>query len=230
MIYDHMQELELSDTQKADRRSLRDQVCSLILSRIGDGLLQPGDRVVEARIAEELKISTIPIREALRELIARRVLEFEPHKGARVREVSIPETIEALQVKAALEGLAAPLTGNKLQNNCAELRKAVDDILESVKNHDYYRFQKCNQTFHSLIVQAADNSVLLRLWESLAFEIRTRIIMDYVAERDSLEIAAEHTEIVDALDEGDTERASALLSSHARHLVEYIQQQVDDLK
>jgi DNA-binding GntR family transcriptional regulator len=95
----------------ASRYSLSEQVRNYILAKIARGELAPGDRIVEARIAEELKVSSIPVREAIRELIAKRILEYTVHKGARVRQVSMAETVDALHVKAVLEALATRLAG-----------------------------------------------------------------------------------------------------------------------
>jgi DNA-binding GntR family transcriptional regulator len=93
-----------------------------ILARIATGQFPPGYKIVEARIAEELHVSTIPVREAIRELVAKRVLEYLVHRGARVREVSMAETIDALRVKAVLEALAARLGGPKLILLAPQLR------------------------------------------------------------------------------------------------------------
>jgi len=88
------------------RHSLRDQIRETLLKRIGAGELQPGDRIVEARLAEEFGVSSIPIREAIRELVAMRVLEFANHKGAWVRQISLAETVEGLEIKALEAGHA----------------------------------------------------------------------------------------------------------------------------
>ncbi len=77
------------------RSSLREQVRDLLLERIANGELKPGDRIVEARLVEELQASNIPVREAIRELVAKRVLDSAPHKGAWVRQPSVLEAIEA---------------------------------------------------------------------------------------------------------------------------------------
>jgi len=59
----------------ANRYSLSAQVRDAIEGKIATGELAPGDRIVEARIAAELHVSSIPVREAIRELVAKRVLE-----------------------------------------------------------------------------------------------------------------------------------------------------------
>ena len=67
------------------RTVLREQVKDVLLQRIASGELQPGERLVETRIAQELGTSQAPVREALRDLQLLRLVESEPFRGSRVR-------------------------------------------------------------------------------------------------------------------------------------------------
>ena len=209
----------------ASRYSLSQQVRNHILNKITTGELAPGDKVIEARIAAELHVSTIPVREAIRELAAMRVLNYWVHRGARVREVTVSETVDALHVKGVLEALAARLAGKKLRRSLAELQQYSDHIQEAARRHDWVQYQDQNQLFHRSIAEAAGNQILLSLWDSLAFEVRTRFIMDFLCIVDATELAREHNEILQAIDIGDTGRVAELLSDHANKLVEYLMEQ-----
>jgi DNA-binding GntR family transcriptional regulator len=209
----------------ASRYSLSQQVRNHILNKVSTGELAPGDKVIEARIAAELHVSTIPVREAIRELAAMRVLNYWVHRGARVREVTVSETVDALHVKGVLEALAARLAGKKLRRSLAELQQYSDHIQEAARRHDWVQYQDQNQLFHRMIVQTAENQILLRLWDSLAFDVRTRFIMDFLRIVDATELAREHNEILQAIGVGDTGRVAELLSDHANKLVEYLMEQ-----
>jgi len=204
----------------ANRYSLSAQVRDAIEGKIATGELAPGDRIVEARIAAELHVSSIPVREAIRELVAKRVLEYVVHKGARVREVSMAETIDALEVKAVLEALAARLAGEKILQTAAVLRACLAPIGAALRARDYVRFQALNQDFHRTIVEASGNPILLSLWDTLAFEVRTRFIMDGLKTVDPDEMVKEHADLCAAVEAGDTEGVASLSMSHTRHLVE----------
>jgi len=210
----------------ASRSSLSEHVRNYILARIATGQFPPGYKIVEARIAEELHVSTIPVREAIRELVAKRVLEYLVHRGARVREVSMAETIDALRVKAVLEALAARLGGSKLLSLAPQLRAFLRSILESATNRDFVEYQDQNQQFHRAIVEASGNQILLAQWDSLAFEVRTRFLLDYLKVVDPQVLAREHADILRAIEDGATETVAGLLNSHANHLVEYLQRQM----
>jgi DNA-binding GntR family transcriptional regulator len=218
--------MKAKQVETANRYSLSSQVADSILARIASGQILPGERVIEAKIAEEFGVSSIPVREAIRELAAKGVLEYVMHKGARVREVSMSETIDALEVKGVLEALAARLGGERLSDQAAKLRKSIGPIGDSLRKHDHFRFQQLNQNFHRIIVETAGNSILLRLWDYLGFDVRTRAIMDYMMITDPEEQVREHQDIVDAIESGDKARVASLLSTHSDHIVRHLQEQM----
>jgi len=207
------------------RVSISQQIRKHLLDRIACGRMQPGDRIIEAQVASEMSVSSIPVREAIRELVAMGILQFAPHHGAWVRKVSLLETIQAFEVRSVLEPLAVESAARRLQGKCNQLRQVAKQIVDAAKVRDFASFQHHNQVFHRAIAEASDNQVLLRVWDSLAFEVRTRFTMDYLTTVDPVAIAREHKPIVTALDRGDAKEAAALLRSHSRELVEYLRAQ-----
>src|SRR6056297_113053 len=207
--------------------SIAQRVKALLLQRIGSGQLRPGDRVREAELASEVNASTIPVREAIRELVAIGVLDFAPRRGAWVRQVSIAETIEALEVKAELEKLAARTAAARLRGKCGSMRATVRRIVAAAKRRDFHAYQQHNQTFHRAILVASGNGTLLRLWDSLAFDVRTKLILDFLSSADPVKVAREHDRIVVALDQGDGVASARLLSTHSRQLVKFLKREVE---
>ncbi|MGA2642872.1 MAG: GntR family transcriptional regulator [Spirochaetia bacterium] len=214
------------DPVAASRYSLSAQVSNHILNKIAIGELAPGDRIVEARIASELRVSSIPVREAIRELVAKRVLEYVVHKGARVREVSMAETVDALQVKAVLEALAARLAGAGLARCTARLEECLRPMRGLLVRHDFVRFQDQNQRFHRAIMETSGNQILLAMWDSLAFEVRTKFILDHMKALDPEELTGEHENVLRAIEAGDTEGVAQLLMTHSHHLIEGLKNQI----
>jgi DNA-binding GntR family transcriptional regulator len=207
-------------------KPLRELVRETILERIGAGELSPGERVIEATLAKELGISSIPVREAIRELASMKILEFAPHRGAWVRKISLRETIEALRIRAVLEPMAAQTAVPRLRGRCEDLRRTVQAIVAAARCRDFVALQQHNQQFHRAIVDASGNRVLLRLWDSMAFEVRTRFVVEYLTAFDPVTLAREHEPIVEAIERGDTRKTAGLLKSHSRGLVRYLKQQL----
>jgi DNA-binding GntR family transcriptional regulator len=196
------------------RDCMRDQIRRVLVERILDGVYKPGDRLVELQIARELKTSQGPVREALREMEALRLVESETYRGTRVRAFTDREREEAGQVRGMLEQAAAQWAAVVPKRNVAPLRTELEAIRAAAATHDLDGFARHNMAFHRLIVEAAGNAVLLRVWDSLTLEVRTRIGLSQLDI--DLGFAAEmHVPIVEALDRGDGETAGRLLREHA---------------
>ena len=136
--------LLLQDTSMTVRRnSVPQQIRERLLEQIARHALRPGDRLVEAKIAEEMGTSSIPVREAIRELVAMRILESAPHRGAWVRQVSLQETIEAFEIRASLEPLAAEPAAQKLKGKCSSMRRTVRAIVAAARKADFAELVRC---------------------------------------------------------------------------------------
>jgi DNA-binding GntR family transcriptional regulator len=193
---------------------MRDQIRRTLVQRILDGYYRPGDRLVELQIARELKTSQGPVREALRELEALRLVESETYRGTRVRALSERECEDAGRVRGVLEQSAAVWAAPALQRNLGPLVAEFEAIRRCAATRDLDGYARHNMGFHRLIVEASGNAVLLRVWDSLTLEVRTRIGLSRLA--GSLTSAAEtHAPIVDAFERGDGETAGRLLLEHA---------------
>src|SRR5438034_10517560 len=106
---------------KIERTCLADKVREIILSYIAEGKFQSGERLVELNVAKELGVSQAPVREAFQQLVAMKVLESQPHKGTRVREVTQQEMIESTVVRGILEQAAAEMAAPQLKDSIEKL-------------------------------------------------------------------------------------------------------------
>ena len=198
-----------------ERSCLSDRIRRELARRIVEGELKPGERLVEMRIAEEFASSQTPVREALRELEALRLVESAPYKGTWVREVDPRETSEAYTIRGALERLACETAVEALRGKTAGLREVVAAMRRAAEEGDHDELARLNQEFHRSIVAASNNRTLLQIWESLSFEARVRRSLARGG-RDWAANAAWHGTVVDALDAGDAATAGRLLEEHAR--------------
>ncbi|MCC9604706.1 GntR family transcriptional regulator [Blastopirellula sp. JC732] len=196
------------------RQCMSDEIRDTLATRIYDGSLQPGERLIELAIAQEFGTSQTPVREALRELEAMRLVQSEPYKGTRVREITPREMAEAYLVRAILEQRAAELAAPRFQNSIDRLQQKVDEICESAARGDIDAYARSNMEFHRAIVAAADNQVLLQSWDALQFDARIRVNL-FRKNKAIVDRAAEHQPIIDALARGDGDEAGRLLREHS---------------
>lgn len=204
-----------STTMKDVRLCMSDRIRSTLASRIFDGTLKAGDRLIELDIAREFDTSQTPVREALRELESLRLVESVPYRGTRVREISHREMVEAYTVRGALEQLAAELAAPRLKGNVTAIRESLALIHLAARHRDIEAYARHNMDFHRAIVVASDNEVLIQSWERLSFEARVRLHLRRNPEPNLVERAREHDAPVDALEAGDGVTAGRLLREHA---------------
>lgn len=198
-----------------DRLCMSDRIRVSLETRIFDGTLKAGDRLVELEIAREFDTSQTPVREALRELESLRLVESVPYRGTRVREISNREMVEAYTVRGVLEQLAAELAAPRLKGNVATIRESLAKIHKAARDGDIEGYARHNLDFHRAIVVASDNEVLIQSWDRLSFEARVRLHLRRHQDTNLVERAREHDGPVDALEAGDGITAGVLLREHA---------------
>lgn len=204
-----------------NRAILREQVKEILLQRILDGEYKPGDRLVELQIAQEFGVSQAPVREALRELEALGFVESEPYRGSRVRAITKAELTEIYPVRAALEEVAARAAAERLAGNVEALGAELEAMHVAAEKGDLYEQVQHDVEFHRLIVEASGNRVLRDVWKSLRIEART-LISALKADIGGHEIAEMHRPVLEALAEGNAEKAGLLLRKHVEYFGELI--------
>lgn len=198
-------------------------IARTIRERILNGELQPGERLVEARLSVELGVSRVPVREALRLLAADGVVTIEPRRGASVTVYS-PELIaELVEVRATLETLNAKLAARRHNPELvARLQKIVSKGAEIAKSDDLRQLNDDNVEFHEALAGIASNSVLQDMVRSL--RERTAPIFAPHSRKRARENWEEHSAIVRAVIAGDAELAGLLAGRHVYSAAQVVPQ------
>ncbi len=192
---------------------LRQRLKEALLRRIIGGHYDPGERLVELRIAEEFGTSQGPVREALRELEATGLVTNIPRRGTYVAEVMSSGLREIYTVRGALEEQATRIVTSRRCCDIDALQRATDLMREAALASDIHGVIEHSVTFHRTIMEAAGNRLLLNIWQSLQIETRTTITM-LTEGLDLVEIADSHQPIVDAIRSGDAELAAREAREH----------------
>jgi DNA-binding GntR family transcriptional regulator len=221
-------------TKSADLRSdpvarnvLSAQVKDRILQWILEGELAPGSRIVETRVARELGTSQAPVREALRDLATLGVVEMQAYRGARVRRPTKRELVEAMEVRAELEAMAARLAATRITEVClAELRRLIADMLKWADSGNVHEHARINTEFHAAVVRASGNRTLERTWSMLEPFARTYVTAA-VPGIDLHWLGRRHIAILQALEVRDPEQAAEAMREHAREAEAMVWQMAD---
>jgi DNA-binding GntR family transcriptional regulator len=196
------------------RSNLREQIQDVLLQRIVEGTYQPGERIVETRIAQELGVSQGPVREALRDLEQLGCVVHEPGRGCSVRAFSAEELLEAFPVRAALEALAARLAAEQITPaELAELDRLLERMRAAARRGDAHDQSQANASFHATVVRAARNATLERQWRMLEPYSRTYLTVSRPG-IDLVHLSDRHEPVLEALRRGDAEAAATAMHDH----------------
>ncbi|MDL2248492.1 GntR family transcriptional regulator [Tyzzerella sp. OttesenSCG-928-J15] len=195
--------------------TLRDVVFKSIRDAILSGSLKAGERLMEKDLAERLGVSRTPIREALRKLEIEGFIEMIPRKGAVVKEVTGKEIGDVLEIRAALEALAAKIACVKMSDETKlKLNEKKEEFVIAAKDNNVDQMAAKDVEFHELIYSATDNEKLIQIINNLREQIyRYRVI--YLYDKNYIShIIDEHEEITKAIANGDGALAEELSSNH----------------
>jgi DNA-binding GntR family transcriptional regulator len=194
------------------RTTVQSEVADVLRDRIIRGRLKAGDRLRQDHIAEELSVSNIPVREALRELAAQGLITIEPHRGAIVSAVSLDEFEEITWLRALLEPqllrLAIPRLGQSEISELRSILKSIDD-LRSSRN-----WGRLNWKFHSAIYRHADRPQTFAIVERLHANVERFLQMEASVLHNIKTSQAEHYSILERIQRGDIQNAAKLLREH----------------
>ena len=120
-----------------DALPLRDVVFDTLRQAILDGTLQPGERLMELHLAQQLGVSRTPVREALRKLELEGLVLNIPRRGAVVAQITQKDLEDVLEVRAALEELAVRQACKKISSlQTARLQEAADRFAKSLQQNE----------------------------------------------------------------------------------------------
>jgi DNA-binding GntR family transcriptional regulator len=216
---------ELGKASSLDRTVLRDQIREYLIAAILNGDYSEGARIVETRVAHQLGVSQGAVREALRELELLGFLESEPYSGTYVKKHTIDDLMEIYPVRAALEALGARLALPHLSDKqIDQLEELVDEMVRLSEADDARGMVERNFEFHKMIINASENSMLIRSWSLFQFSYWTTVTTTELRSQ-LVDLAKRHYSIIEALRSRDSERAAQALHEHIMELRDMLSQQ-----
>lgn len=183
----------------------------------------PGSKVDEKFLVTQLNMSRTPVREAINRLAAEGFLQVIPYKGVFIAKKTKEEILSILMVRATLEGMAARLaTPNFTPEDFAWMRELFAPYRDCVLEEKRFEFSEANMEFHEFILERSECRILIDIAKGLYDQIRLiRFRTSAFASR--LQSAlAQHLELVETFEKGDSEQAEKLMRSHIEESAQYI--------
>lgn len=219
---------------------------SYVYQRLREQILKleqaPGANLDEAQLVESFGLSRTPVREALIRLAADGLVVLLPNRGAQVAPIDLtdyPRYVEAFDLaQRAVTRLAAI---RRTRKDLTRIRRARDLFEGLLGRGDPLTFTQKNRDFHLAIAEAADNSYLARHYGHLLDQGMRLLRVPFAYDPNGApngggegleghveKIVAEHRAIVEAIAEGDPERADALAHAHTElfksRFIQYLDQ------
>jgi GntR family transcriptional regulator, vanillate catabolism transcriptional regulator len=208
--------------EKTVAATLSAELAERIRQDVLDGVIAPGSRINEVLLSRQLNVSRTPLRAALQTLAGEGLLDYTPNRGFTARAFPLSEVVDAYEMRALAEGLAARFAAERGLSSeaCVELENALvlgDRILstEGELNAQRSEYASVNEIFHSVIHDAANSRLIadvLRLCQRIPQASAHNILAfdrDDIRERHRL-----HHRIYDAILAREPREAENLMRQH----------------
>lgn len=209
-----------------------------VVKGICDGKLQPGAKLSDRDIAQELNIGHMTVREAMGKLEEHGWIERIPNRGAFIRKFTQQDVKDIYMLREIMEAVAIrELAEGAAKEHIDKLHQCCERIESSCKNRNIKDYQQADLEFHRLAVEFTGNKRLCELFDALvlqghlAFEILVTkavgMILMNVSESFEHSFPARHIQICQAIADHDPDLAEKLVRKHIRYGYEIISEMVD---
>ena len=196
-------------------KPLREIVSVALRQAIRDGILPPGERLMEIPLAEELGVSRTPIREAIRILEQEGLIVMIPRRGTYVADMSLKDVAEVFELRSILEELAAELAAERITNEEIEaLEQHLVEIGNYMNENNLDKVVQADILFHEILYKASRNDRLVEMINNLREQtLRFRTLSMSQTGR-LAKTWDEHRQLVEAISDRDVERARQIARIH----------------
>lgn len=208
--------------------SLRGRVFVTIENDILNGKYQPGDSLNESKVANELKVSRTPVREAIRQLELEGLVAYIPNKGAIVKGMSPEDIRDIYDIRIKIEGLAAKRAAeNMTPAQLKELKEVVEFEEFYTNKEDTEQILRLDTRFHEIIFKASGSRLLNRTLTSFHHYIQRARNLSLKDKDRAVKALKEHMAIMKAIEKKDRDKAETLMAQHILNASENIERMKD---
>lgn len=195
-----------------------DQVAAALIRGLQAGRFVPGQRLIEADLTKELKVSRGPVREALKRLAAEGLVSLIPHRGAYIRALARHEVHDVLLVQEMLTGLAARLAAQAINagNNRVDFEAAYRHLRAFRDHAESIAFLEERSRFYSTMIRIGGNHELGRMMPAMQIHLLRLQFHQHLTPKDRARQFKEYDALVAAILDGNQNGAERLMRQHIR--------------
>ncbi len=196
-------------------KPLREIVFDTIRNAIVRGDLKPGQRLMEVQLAQELGVSRTPVRESIRKLELEGLVKMVARKGAYVTPLTIDDLEEMMEIRRALEALAAELAAkNATDEDVDQLKEANQEFEQALRDNDEEKIIDTDIRFHDILYRSSGNAKLSQMTNQLREQMQ-RIRVEYVHKvTDKEPLIGQHESIIDFVERRMPKDAAETAAEH----------------
>lgn len=196
-------------------KPIRDVVYEYLRTAIINGLIKPGERLVEKEYAEKFNISRTPVREALRKLEIEGLVENIPRRGDIVKGIDLNDMMEIFAIRQALEPLIVKTAMENLTPEAiTRLQETVDKMTFHDNLDDTPAVLTSFQAFHDILLDLSNMPRLSSIISQLKDYLGRFRTMSLSSPERRIQAIKEHKEILQAIIANDNQTAEQLLAAH----------------
>jgi DNA-binding GntR family transcriptional regulator len=198
-------------------QGLPDRIYSALKHRILTCSLQPGRRLMEKDLAQELGVSRTPLREALNRLALEQLVFLTPYRGYAVAPVLLDDIRKLSELRLIVESESAALAAKRATDDDIELLDRSATLrYQPGDRATYEQYLRDNSAFHQILVRCTRNERLESVVASVLDQIQRPLYLGLDTGLDAAAATAEHYELVDAVKKRDTFKARQVMADQIR--------------
>jgi DNA-binding GntR family transcriptional regulator len=206
-------------------RTVKEQLVDHLRDEIVRGTFDPGERLRLEDVAARFGVSTMPVREALRDLESEGLVTIYPHRGAIVTELTAEDLQDIYDIRATLEAMATRLAVPRMTKATYQELEYIIEQMDGQLGH-VAALVKLNHQFHSTLYAKSGRRHLCELNRALRYRTQ-HYLHAYMDDLGSMALAqGEHRAILEACQSGGAEEAASLVGEHVtevgRAIIEFV--------
>jgi DNA-binding GntR family transcriptional regulator len=200
------------------RLGLTDQVAARLRTLLVEGRIAPGAKLNERVLAEQLRVSRTPLREAIKLLAQEGLVDLLPHRGAVAVKLTETDIVHSFEVLAGLEAMSGQLAAQRITDAALrELRALHHEMLAAFERRDLSNYYRLNAAIHAGINAAAANPVLAATYGRINARVQSLRFRTNQDEAKWRVAVQEHSQMMQALADRDGAALARVLTEHLHH-------------
>lgn len=204
--------------EKNNQGTLSDSIVVLLRDRILTEEYKDGQKLNEVALANELKTSRTPVREALKQLESEGLVISIPNKGVYVKAFTPRDIDDMFEIRIALEGLAIELAIERMDEAHLSRIQEVYDLMEFYTyKKDQDKINELNILYHETIYEATQSTYFEQVLKDIHYYVSVTSSLAIKSKQRYKTSITEHKAILDAINEGDAAKAKVAMQTHIKH-------------